>query len=283
MKASIPSTDPRWKHVRRHLKKANGDELRIGILDQSTGTATISWDEKKENLNVFDFKLRPLPALPRVELILCMMQPNSLKRLWPVLSSLGVSRITISGSDLCDSDYCNSSSITESVYGPLILQGLSQSGVPRMPRVDCHAKNTLEWVLDHYDDVQKKNGGSKEEEGRPVVRIGLDNGSNPSIRTIIFNAAAKARSNKNRHFLSPRVVLVVGPERGLSEQEAKLLEQKGFCLASMGPWIQRTDVACITSIALATDALREVETSDMSCNQPDKKRHKKGDDLPSSK
>lgn len=277
VKISYP--DERYRHVMKHLQKKEGDIVRIGIVNESTGTATVQYHpnnniiqsplilkdssnprkkkKKKENegaggsMVLRDWTVVPLEAeaLPKVELILGMMQPQTLKRLWPILSSLGICYITIAGGDLCEEAYKHSSIITPAVYQPLIHQGLAQSTVPLLPTIDIQTIRSLSEII-AIKQQQKKQQQQKEN----LVWIGLDVGPYPSIRTIVQQSFNKDCGNGS----FPRVILLVGPERGYTEQEVIMMEQKGIQLASMGPWIQRTDVACITSISLAMDALREL-------------------------
>ena len=54
------------------------------------------------------------------------------------------------------------------------------------------------------------------------------------------------------------VVLAVGPERGWSEQEAKLfVDECGFEAASLGSSILRVDSAVISGLAICSAALDE--------------------------
>lgn len=250
-KIILDSKDERYKHIRKHLRKSDGDSVRIGIINDSTGTATLreTKSEEQESITLEELKLDSLDTnLPKVDLILGMMQPQTLKRLWPVLASLGLNHITISGGDLCDEAYKDSSIITPKIYQPLLLQGLSQSTIPFMPIVDIQPKINLKETIDTIHHTNDK------EDDNPPIWIGMDIGDYPSIRSIIMQNVANRQSKD-----VPRVILTIGPERGYTEQEVDMMKEKGLQLASMGPWIQRTDVACITSIALVMDTLQELQ------------------------
>ena len=263
----LDSKDERYKHIRKHLRKSDGDSVRIGIINDSTGTATLRQkgsqkeEEGEHEITLEELKLVPLdPNLPKVDLILGMMQPQTLKRLWPVLASLGLNHITISGGDLCDEAYKDSSIITPKIYKPLLLQGLSQSTIPFMPTVNIQPTiNLKETIMD--TTIHHTKSGNYNHDDDPIW-IGMDIGMYPSIRTIILQNVAKRQSK-----IVPRVILTIGPERGYTEQEIDMMRQKGLQLASMGPWIQRTDVACITSIALVMDTLQELQKQCLKQNE----------------
>jgi len=51
------------------------------------------------------------------------------------------------------------------------------------------------------------------------------------------------------------LVLAVGPERGWSDRERDLFEQKGFLRLSMGERALRTDTACVAAAALAMEKI----------------------------
>lgn len=284
---TISYSDERYQHALKHLQKKDGDIIRIGIVNESTGTATVHFrpsdnetvivnkslnedtnnhpPKKKrkkqknciatagggigESMVLSDWKVVPLSVdkLPKVELILGMMQPKTLKRLWPVLSSLGICHITIAGGDLCEDAYKHTSIITPAVYQPLIDQGLAQSTVPLQPTIDIQTTKSLSEII----SVKRQQQQTQKQQN--FVWIGLDVGTYPSIRTIVQQSQKDGNNSS-----VPRVILLVGPERGYTEQEIIMMKKNGIQLASMGPWIQRTDVACITSISLAIDALREL-------------------------
>ena len=53
-----------------------------------------------------------------------------------------------------------------------------------------------------------------------------------------------------------RLLLAIGPERGWEEpEELELLMAHGFELVTLGPRTLRSDVACISMLAVAHDAL----------------------------
>jgi len=57
-----------------------------------------------------------------------------------------------------------------------------------------------------------------------------------------------------------RILLAVGPERGWDEpEELELLARHGFELATLGPRTLRTDVACISLLAVAHECLAAQE------------------------
>lgn len=55
-----------------------------------------------------------------------------------------------------------------------------------------------------------------------------------------------------------RVLLVIGPEGGLSEEEVSALDRRGFSRVSLGPQVLRTETAALYAIAAVQSVYREL-------------------------
>jgi 16S rRNA (uracil1498-N3)-methyltransferase len=55
-----------------------------------------------------------------------------------------------------------------------------------------------------------------------------------------------------------RVALVIGPEGGLTDEEASSLGHRGFNLVSLGPRVLRTETAAVYAIAAVQSVYREL-------------------------
>jgi RsmE family RNA methyltransferase len=64
------------------------------------------------------------------------------------------------------------------------------------------------------------------------------------------------KSLSNYCFKKANVGLVLGSERGLTNRERDLLEEKAISLLKMGERVLRTDTACIAGIAITLSKLR---------------------------
>lgn len=73
----------------------------------------------------------------------------------------------------------------------------------------------------------------------------------PGLKVALWEGAATPfRDALCRGERPEEVSLVIGPEGGLSEQEAVMLEQEGFSLLSLGPRVLRSETATLAALAL---------------------------------
>ena len=107
----LPRTDRRVQHIFKILKKQAGDELLAGIADDGlgengrgplagqVGTAHIvSWDGRHLVLNFSP--VEPAPPLHPLTILLGFPRPIQANRILKDLTSLGVTRIILSGTEL---------------------------------------------------------------------------------------------------------------------------------------------------------------------------------------
>lgn len=235
----LPANDARARHILHHLKKTHrGETLRAGIVDGPIGVATIKVVDASGSITLLLGDMCDPPQRPCVELLLGLPYPRVMKQMWPVLSSLGVSRICIFKAELSDPAFARTSALTGEVYEPLILEGLAQSIDTRQPVVHTWHDRGLPDVLSALNPNSRR-------------RLFFDVGEFPTVRSCL-------RTSSRLHPAGTTVV-AIGPERGWTDAEAALFRAAGFEAASIGPSVLRTDVACVAAIALVTDALRYEE------------------------
>lgn len=94
---TFPTSDDRFQHMDKILKIQAGDIIKMGVVDEGiTDTAKVV--EKNEREVVIDLGSdMDLHATPRppIDLILAFPRPARLTWLFPVISSLGVGRISL--------------------------------------------------------------------------------------------------------------------------------------------------------------------------------------------
>ena len=267
--AVLSCDDPRTKHVRSHLKKQDDDTVAIGVINGGVGRAMVRWLEAGHatdarlqclHLTVAHGALVPPPARPNVDLVLGMPQPKCLLRLWPVLASMGVSRIIVVSSALSDPAYNNASALRPDLYAPLIQEGMAQAGDPRVPSVLIRTGTALEEALCELESAGAGDGSSDDAvAGSQQARLLLDLplpgggvGAELSVRQALLTQARDLGR-------IARTVLAIGPERGWTSDEAHAFaSDHRFVRASLGPATLRTDVACAAGLALAGETLREL-------------------------
>lgn len=149
--------DCRTKHILTHLKKATGDTVSVGYIDDIDNTCKnkdgytckcIVLQRQNGGIRLVrkpSTILHTPSNLPCITVLLALPFPARLKYLWPVLSSFCyVTRIVIIKSQLSDVEYTNSKALLPATYGPLIELGMSQGGRTRQVKVDidCTSSNS---------------------------------------------------------------------------------------------------------------------------------------------
>lgn len=233
IKNPLPLRDERAQHIIKVLHKTTGDTFTAGIVGGASGVARIiSIDDSGI---FFDFTAagdgKPLSQL---EMIIGFPRPIQLKRLLRDIAALGVGRVHLTGTDLGEKSYMQSTLVERGAAYKMLLDGTVQAGSTHVPEL-CLYK-TLDECLDAA--------------GNEGLLLALDN-INPSARL----ADAVKEGLKTGAAASSRVIAAIGSERGWTDRERRLLEAKGFVRCGMGERIMRTETAATVAGAIILSEL----------------------------
>ena len=217
--------DSRFLHIKKILKKTVGDTFKAGIFNGPSGSAEIlSMDS--EGLR-FEFREEfPLKPLYPVHLIIGFPRPIQLKRLLRDVSSLGVSSITLCGTDLGEKSYRESTLVDRGAAMESIREGCVQAGSSAIP--ELYMTDSVCEALESFSDQ--------------FLKIVLDT-ANPD--STLARAPLVGISFRNP------LVLVIGSERGWSAQERSLFRENQSMICSLGSRILRTETAATAALAIA--------------------------------
>ena len=221
----------RARHVREVLQAAEGEQIRVGVVDGSLGMATVVEDAKQLRLQC-DLS-GGIPSVPRVDLLLAMPRPKVMNRLWPVLASLGVGRILVSNAWKTERNYFDTHVLEPAHVRKGLIEGLQQARDTRLPQMSVH-KQFKKLVEDKLDGF-----------GPYAARLV----AHPGESEFSFDQLAVLPS-------AGRVLLAVGPEGGWTPFELELLGARGFEAVSWGARALRTDTACAVLLGLIHAALQ---------------------------
>jgi 16S rRNA (uracil1498-N3)-methyltransferase len=224
--AGTPVTlSPRYStHIVDVLHKQVGETLRIGRINGPRGSGciqaitsgavsiTCTWEPAEQQ-----------PTEPAVDLLLALPRPKVLKRLLPVLSSLGIGRLWLTNAEKVEANYFATHWLGPQQLQARLLEGLEQSGETRLPVVQV-IRRLKPFMEDRVADAYAVGA-------RYLLHPACDEGGWSAVPT------------------TGRVLLAVGPEGGWSKFELELFENCGFTGLSLGRHILRSDVACTTAIA----------------------------------
>lgn len=222
---------PRAVHISTVLRADAGRDIRVGIVNGPRGTGRIESTAGAVIRLKCQFE-EAVPEAPRLEVMLALPRPKVMKRLWAQLAALGVSRIALTNAAKVERSYFDTHWLEPANYGPLLIEGLSQSGDTLLPdvRIERRLKPFLE------DDLQDLFPCGPRLIAHPRGGIPL--------------AQADLQSGE-------RILTAIGPEGGWTDYELEMFRNHGFQVINMGPRTLRTDTACIALLG-ALQALRAI-------------------------
>lgn len=252
--------DDRATHIIRHLKKKTGDTVSVGYVGSSVDPSSGAGRRCRASVHRREgggVRLVPIANTmiearrgPEIALVLAVPFPARLKYLWPVVASFAaVTRVVIVRGRLSDPEFCRSSALKPSVYEPMIERGMSQGGRTRAVTVDVRLED---------DAISKESferlgllGDGDDGVARIFLDCGDEEGTPPPARDVVLRSCGNVRG-------IPSAVVAVGPERGWTEEEAKVfVEECGFGSAMLGSSILRVDAAVVSGLAIVSAALDE--------------------------
>mgnify|MGYP001560367008 CR=1 FL=1 len=205
-------TGRRHRHVLEVLKGKVGDELSVGLINETMGTGrVIEIDDKSVTLEIGLTSDPPKP-LP-LTLILALPRPQVIKRVLQCASSLGIKKIIFLNFFRVEKSLWQSSSLREeAIYDQLVL-GLEQAKDTVLPEVI----------------LRKKFKVFVEEELSEIIK-----------NTLALVAHPGASEDCPQKIKKP-VTLLIGPEGGLIDYELQKLKDLGFNAVDLGPRILKVE------------------------------------------
>jgi len=225
----LPLDDRRAQHIQTVLKKKPGDSLLAGLINRARGKATIR--EIDAQTMHFEFVAEGA-AEPNASLTLLLGFPRPIqaKRIFKDLTSLGVARIILSGTELGEKSYIESNFFKNDEYQAALLEGAEQAAQPLLPRID------KAWTLARALELLRTSGGAG-------PRWALDPRRGQSAFGALKLETATAAE-------AP-LVLAIGSERGWTAAELDQLAAAGFGFATLGRRILKSETACLVAVSLA--------------------------------
>ena len=216
----------RAAHIADVLHPVEGQKVKIGIIGGPCGTGIIQHiGPEHVTLNCELEETNDVPE--RIDLLLAMPRPKVMKRLWAPIASFGPGRILITSAGKVEKNYFATHWLAPEFYRPLLVEGLEQSGRTAMPSVSIHKQ--LKPLLE--DELA----------GWPVK--------------LFAHPASPQRMIETNIPPHGRILLAIGPEGGWTEYERELFQSLGFLPVSLGTAALRSDVACISALAVLSEVM----------------------------
>src|SRR5574344_11767 len=233
--------DERGEHIIKILHKKAGDTFTAGIIDGMSGTAVITsvTDKSPENGGTLSFTFTPETdgkLLYPLTLIIGFPRPIQLKRLLRDVAGLGCCSVHLTGTELGEKSYMQSSLVERGAAYQMLLDGTVQAGSTHVPELFLH--QTLEECI-----LSLKEKDS--------IKITLDNvRASCPLTSFIASHPVKTAGG-----VPAPVTAAIGSERGWTDRERTLLETAGYTRCTMGRRILRTETAAAAAASVILSSM----------------------------
>lgn len=217
----LDSRDPRFEHVRGVLRMRVGDSFDVGVINGPAGKARVEALDK-DSLSISVDWGSPPPPPPPVDLIVGMCRPATARKILATVPTLGVMRVIFVPSSRSDPAYRKSSLWESGEWRARLIEGVEQAFDTHLPELIL--PESLEEGLQLVAGVDK--------------RLALD--------------VYEAKEPLSKCALGPDepVALAIGPERGWSGRDRRLLREAGFTMVSLSERVLRIETAVVAGLTL---------------------------------
>jgi len=236
--------DERGEHIIKVLHKKAGDTFTAGIIDGKSGVATITEivPATESEPSKINFTFEPTgngKPLTNLKMIIGFPRPIQLKRLLRDIAALGVKEVHLTGTELGEKSYMQSTLVEKGSAYKMLLDGTVQAGGTHVPELFLH--QTLKECLDYMEAHTQEHTGN-------ILRLSLDN-VNPKC------SLSAAMTDEQEQM----VFAAIGSERGWTNKERTLMEEYGYVRCGMGNRIMRTETAATVAGAIILNKLGYME------------------------
>lgn len=210
----IAVRDRRLQHLLRVLDTRVGDRLRVGELGGLMGEGEVLAITAEEATLEVRLDTPPPRRLP-LSLVLALPRPKMLRRILRSVAEFGVEEIHLLNSYRVEKSYWQSPLLEKDTLRDYLLAGLAQCRDTLMPHVELHRRF------------------------KPFVEDALP-GLIEGKRALLAHPGDYPPCPNQ---VSEPLLLVIGPEGGLTPYEVERLQEAGCAAVSMGPRILRVETA----------------------------------------
>ncbi len=223
----LEASDPRTQHIRKVLRVEEGGTLYVGFINAGRAQVQVSeiGADGCVSLEVVSVEIPPL-SLPIV-LLIGLPRPHTAKRILFDAASMGVKEIHFFETEKGEPSYAMSSLWATDEWQKRLRLGAEQGFTPRLPEVSMYA------------DLQTAISAL----GHEGCRIAVDNYEAEGMVGDVLSAS------------EGKAFVALGAERGFSSAERDVFRKNGWKLAHLGPFVLRTETACIASVSAVASKL----------------------------
>ena len=245
----LPLTDERSVHILRVLHKKEGECFFAGVINGSSGIATITKITGTDLEYAFSAKNECEKPLHPLKMIIGFPRPIQLKRLLRDMASLGVEEVYLIGTELGEKSYMQSNLASYDAAYKMLVDGTVQAASTYVPSLFIF-RDLKECVLS-MGDARIVSTNATPSTSSAVLKIALDN-VNPDIS--LYNALKEScfAYEKTGCIGSEKrsIVAAIGSERGWTDNERALFKENGFLRCGMGSRVLRSETAATAAVSI---------------------------------
>ena len=223
-KLCLEASDSRSIHLRKVIRVKDGDFVDLAVRNGPKGKGKVFLRED----GAIELELTWLPAhsndLHPISLVVAQCRPQTCRKILDQATSLGVGSFSFFQAEKSEPSYAKSSLWQSDEWIRKIEGGVEQAFSSFVPRCD------------RFSDL--KNALDNQSSETECQRIALDN----------YEASDPLSLKEVR---SGRIFsLCLGPERGWSDGERKLLRSYGYSMRHLGERVLRVETAVVAALSL---------------------------------
>ena len=208
----LNSTDPRYLHIKNHLKLTQDRTLKMALLNEGLAQGKLIKLSDKNLLIEINSALLKNPTRPYREAIIGLGRPRQMLKILEWGTQLGINKFQIIKCQLSEKSYMSSPLLTAQNINETLIKALAQSAYYySLPEVE---------IKKYFPRAWKEN----------CQKVALD-----PICGIEQNELSMFREND--------LQFLMGPERGFTDEERKKIKLYDFQFIKLGPAILKSEVA----------------------------------------
>ena len=221
----IQNSDPKADHLVNVIRVKTGDVIDLAAKNGPKGKGLVHLESNGDIELHIDWLPDQKPDYYPISLVVGMARPQTCRKILDQATSLGVDSFSFFDADKSEPSYRQSVLWSGEEWSRKIVEGVEQAFSSSVP--ECKLYPNLESAL-----------SVKEARKHGISKIALDNYEGEKPLTYFTTCSTK------------RISLCIGPERGWSARERKILQDYEFPLFHLGPRVLRVETAVVGSLCM---------------------------------
>ena len=236
----LAAEDPRTKHIRSVLGIKKGGVLFVGFINGERAVAKLRQLNTDGSIELALVETEEAPPLLPIDLVIGIPRPHSARRILFEAACLGVRSMHFFQSERSEPSYAQSRLWQKGEYIKRLRLATEQSFTTHLPKV--YLGGTLETILSEFSQRPRN------------ACFVLDNyAAEVSLGALI---ESQAGTGEKGSFSAEGVVLVLGSERGWTQDERAAFAGADWQFALLGSRVLRTETAVVSAVSILIDRLK---------------------------